>query len=106
MKPLSYQLPHLKDEGVDANKGGIGVGVRERLIRIIASVHEIHPKIRHLPSFLLSRRIVQDFRKCPSPLIYNKYTRKQDNGGGKERKTNKQIKHNCFKHVVSACVER
>ena len=41
---------HLKDEGVDANKGGRGVGVRERLIRTTASVHEIRPKIGHLPS--------------------------------------------------------
>jgi hypothetical protein len=88
-----------------ANKGGRGVGVRERLIRTTASVHEIRPKIGHLPSSLQSRRIVQDFRKCPSPLTYNKYKRENDKGGGKEREENK-IKQNSFKHVVSACVER
>ena len=63
--------------------------LRERLIRIPASVHEIRPKIGHLPSSLPSRRIVQDFRKCPSPRTYSKYKREKDKVGGKKREENK-----------------
>jgi len=34
-------MPHLEDEGVDANKGGRGVGVRERLIRTSRGLHKV-----------------------------------------------------------------